>query len=78
MKEITQGVWIMNHRGNKVVREGLPREVTFEHTGSDWVSHHIIWEEAYSRCETSKYKGSEVGRRGVPDMLKEHNVVGEQ
>ena len=30
MKEITQGVWIMNHRGNKVVREGLPREVTFE------------------------------------------------
>lgn len=60
------------------VRECFSREVTFEHTGSDWVSHQIIWEEAYSRCETSKYKGSEVGRRGVPDMLKEHNVVGEQ
>lgn len=29
MKEITQGVGIINHRGDKVVREGLPREVTF-------------------------------------------------
>ena len=62
----------------RMLKEDLCREVTFEHTGSDWVSHQIIWEEAYSRCETSKYKGSEVGRGGIPDILKEHNVVGEQ
>ena len=55
------------------VRECFSREVTFEHTGSGWVSNQIIWEEEYSRCETSKYKGSE-----IPDMLKEYNVVGEQ
>lgn len=43
------------------VRECFSREVTFEHTGSGWVSNQIIWEEEYFRCETSKYKGSEVG-----------------
>lgn len=29
MKEITQGVGIINHRGDEVVREGFPMEVTF-------------------------------------------------
>lgn len=46
------------------VRECFSREVTVEHTGSGWVSHQIIWEEEYSRCETSKYKGSEGGAFG--------------
>lgn len=30
MKEMTQGVRIMNHRGDGVIQEGLPREMTFE------------------------------------------------
>ena len=36
------------------------------------------WGKSILNNETSKYKGSEVGRGGIPDILKEHNVVGEQ
>lgn len=30
MKEITQGAGIMNHKGDEVVREDLPKQGTFE------------------------------------------------